>query len=144
VSANKNQMALRDFALKYPGAHEDFPWGERVIKVKGKVFLFLGGKDQDLSLSVKLPSSGLLALDLPFTSPTAYGLAKSGWVSARFGPKDKPPMDVLRAWVDESYRAVAPRKLLAELSADGPATVAAKRGTRRAAKRPPARKAKRR
>ena len=40
---NANQMALRDFALRYPETHEDFPWGERVIKVKGKVFLFLGG-----------------------------------------------------------------------------------------------------
>ena len=112
---NKDQMALRDFALLYPGAHEDFPWGERVIKVKGKVFLFLGGKDSDLSLSVKLPSSGLIALGLPFASPTGYGLAKSGWVTARFGPKEKPPLDVLRAWIDESYRAVAPKRLLREL-----------------------------
>jgi predicted DNA-binding protein (MmcQ/YjbR family) len=78
---NKDQMALRDFALRYPGAHEDFPWGERVVKVEGKVFLFLGGKDSDLSLSVKLPSSGLIALGLPFASPTGYGLAKSGWVT---------------------------------------------------------------
>ena len=117
-TAKANQMALRDFAMRYAGAHEDFPWGERVIKVKGKVFLFLG-KGEDLSLSVKLPASGLIALDLPFTSPTAYGLGKSGWVSAQFGPKDKPPMDVLRAWIDESYRAVAPKKLVASLG-DGP------------------------
>jgi predicted DNA-binding protein (MmcQ/YjbR family) len=122
--ANKQQMALRDFAMRYPGAHEDFPWGERVVKVKGKVFLFLGGKDSGLSLSVKLPSSGLIALGLPFASPTGYGLAKSGWVTARFGPKDKPPMEVLRAWIDESYRAVAPKKLVAALG-DGAADAAA-------------------
>ena len=35
--------ALRDYALSFPGATEDFPWGERVAKVKGKVFVFLGG-----------------------------------------------------------------------------------------------------
>ena len=120
-AANKNQMALRDFALDYPGAHEAFPWGERVVKVKGKVFLFLGGKDEDLSLSVKLPSSGLIALGLPFASPTGYGLGKSGWVTARFGPKEKPPLEVLRAWIDESYRAVAPKKLVAGLAAGAPA-----------------------
>jgi predicted DNA-binding protein (MmcQ/YjbR family) len=120
-AANKNQMALRDFALRYPEAHEDFPWGERVVKVKGKVFLFLGGKDEDLSLSVKLPSSGLIALGLPFASPTGYGLARSGWVTARFGPKEKPPLEVLRAWIDESYRAVAPKKLVAALAGGAPA-----------------------
>ena len=31
------EAALRKVALGYPEAHEDFPWGERVIKVKGKV-----------------------------------------------------------------------------------------------------------
>jgi predicted DNA-binding protein (MmcQ/YjbR family) len=127
MSSETRRLAgvLRDFAMRYPGAHEDFPWGERVVKVKGKVFLFLGGKDHDLSLSVKLPSSGLIALSLPFASPTAYGLGKSGWVTARFGAKEKPPMDVLRAWIDESYRAVAPKKLLASLPEAGPAPAAA-------------------
>ncbi|HEY7508970.1 MAG TPA: MmcQ/YjbR family DNA-binding protein [Vicinamibacteria bacterium] len=119
--ASKDQQALRDFAMGYPEAHEDFPWGERVVKVKGKVFLFLGGKDHDLSLSVKLPASGLVALGLPFASPTGYGLGKSGWVSARFSAGDKPPLDLLRAWIDESYRAVAPKKLLASLPAGPPA-----------------------
>jgi predicted DNA-binding protein (MmcQ/YjbR family) len=111
--------ALRDFALAYPGAHEEFPWGERVIKVKGKVFVFLGRDEDGLGLSVKLPQSRLMALDLPFTSPTAYGLGKAGWVSAQFGAKDKPPLDVLKAWIDESYRAVAPKRMIAELDKGG-------------------------
>ncbi|MBA3709787.1 MAG: hypothetical protein H0W83_13320, partial [Planctomycetes bacterium] len=34
--------ALRAFALAFPGAYEDFPWGERVVKVAKKVFVFLG------------------------------------------------------------------------------------------------------
>jgi predicted DNA-binding protein (MmcQ/YjbR family) len=105
---------LRDFALAYPGAHEEFPWGERVVKVKGKVFVFLG-RDEGLGLSVKLPQSRLMALGLPFATPTAYGLGKSGWVTAQFAPREKPPVEVLKAWIDESYRAVAPKKMLAEL-----------------------------
>jgi hypothetical protein len=55
--------------------------------------------------------------------PTGYGLGKAGWVTARFGPRAKPPLDVLRKWIDESYRAVAPAKLLKELD-DGPAAPA--------------------
>jgi hypothetical protein len=38
-------------------------------------------------------------------------------VTARFGPRQKPPLDLLRRWIDESYRAVAPKKLVAQLSA---------------------------
>jgi predicted DNA-binding protein (MmcQ/YjbR family) len=136
AAANKHQMALRDFALRYPEAHEDFPWGERVVKVKGKVFLFLGGKDGGLGLSVKLPSSGLIALGLPFASPTGYGLARSGWVTARFGPKDKPPMKLLRAWIDESYRAVAPKKLVAGLGGGPPAAAPVWKTTARSRRAP--------
>ena len=115
----RTEALLREHALAYPETREDFPWGERVIKVRNKVFLFLGRGGGGLSLSVKLPVSGILALGLPFASPTAYGLGKSGWVTARFGPKDKPPVDMLRRWVDESYRAVAPRRLVAALPVYG-------------------------
>ena len=47
------EAALRSHALSYPEAREDFPWGERVIKVRGKVFAFLGRPEDGLSLSVK-------------------------------------------------------------------------------------------
>jgi predicted DNA-binding protein (MmcQ/YjbR family) len=111
------KAALRDFALGYPGAREEFPWGERVIKVGKKVFVFLGMADGDeLGLSVKLPESGPMALLLPFAQPTGYGLGKSGWVSAHFVASDDPPLGMLREWIEESYRAVAPRTMAAKLS----------------------------
>jgi predicted DNA-binding protein (MmcQ/YjbR family) len=119
-AAKQAEAVLRRFALSYPEAREDFPWGERVVKVRNKVFVFLGCPDDGLHMSVKLPRSGVLALTLPFTSPTGYGLARGGWVTARFGARDKPPVDVLRAWIDESYRAVAPKRLAAALPAVAP------------------------
>ena len=103
-----------------------FPWGERVIKVRKKVFVFMGLGDGGLSLSVKLPESQNIALMLPFAEPTGYGLGKSGWVTARFDPREKPPEDMLCEWVEESYRAVAPKKLVAAL-ADGGRPVPAKK-----------------
>jgi predicted DNA-binding protein (MmcQ/YjbR family) len=112
---NRIASQLRDFALGFPEAREDFPWGERVAKVRDKVFVFLGRDGADLGLTVKLPSSGLMALGLPFASPTGYGLGKSGWVTARFTAKDKPPVEMLRKWIDESYRAVAPKELVQAL-----------------------------
>lgn len=107
---------VREAALAYPGATEEFPWGERVIKVKGKVFVFLGrDEEDDVGLSVKLPHSGDAALGLPFCTPTGYGLGKAGWVSASFPGGKNVPLPLLLEWLDESYRAVAPKKLLATL-----------------------------
>jgi len=107
----KAEKTLRDFGMAFPEAHEDFPWGHRALKVKGKAFVFMSSDADGLSLSMKLPVSREFALDMAFTAPTGYGLGKSGWVTASFGPKDKPPLDYLKRWLAESYRAVAPKKL---------------------------------
>jgi predicted DNA-binding protein (MmcQ/YjbR family) len=112
---------LREYALGLPGAYEDFPWGERVAKVGKKVFAFLGKVESagEVGVCVKLPASGGDALELPFTEPAGYGLGKSGWVVAKFAPDDNVPVDLLRRWIEESYRAVAPKKLVAELDRGG-------------------------
>jgi predicted DNA-binding protein (MmcQ/YjbR family) len=106
--------------MAYPQTVEHFPWGHSAFKVKGKVFLFLYRNDAEcfLSLSVKLPVSGSLALTLPFASPTEYGLGKSGWVTARFEAGADIPLDMLIEWLDESFRAIAPKRVLAQLEAD--------------------------
>ena len=116
MPARSPRAALRALALRYPEAHEDFPWGETVIKVRNKVFLFLG-KGEPFGLSVKLPESSAMALSLPFTEPTGYGLGKSGWITARFEKGRRPPLELLAAWIDESYRAVAPKTLVKKLDA---------------------------
>jgi predicted DNA-binding protein (MmcQ/YjbR family) len=105
---------LKSFALVLPGAWEDHPWGETVIKVSKKVFVFLGTEAQ-LSLSTKLPESGDAALTMPFTQPTGYGLGRGGWVTSAFDDGDDPPVDILCDWIEESYRAIAPKKLVAQL-----------------------------
>jgi predicted DNA-binding protein (MmcQ/YjbR family) len=120
---------LIEHALALPGAFEDHPWGERVAKVGKKVFVFFGhseASDPRLTLAVKLPQSGLAALDQSFTEPTGYGLGKSGWVSATFHPGEKIPVELLRAWVLESYRAIAPKKLVKELDGGAASAPAAK------------------
>jgi len=106
--------AIRDFALGFPEAREDRPWGERAIRVRDKTFVFMGGGDGGpFGLSVKLPLSREFALDYPFTEPTHYGLGRHGWVSARFEPGRDLPDDLLRACITESYCAVAPKRLAA-------------------------------
>jgi predicted DNA-binding protein (MmcQ/YjbR family) len=111
----RSEAAFRQFALAYSETKADFPWGHLAVKVKGKVFLFMHLEDDALHLSVKLPVSGAAALVLPFMSPTSYGLGKSGWVSARFEAKDDVPTAMIKEWIDESFRAVAPKRVLAQL-----------------------------
>src|SRR5437870_2439752 len=111
----KADSALRETALAFPETYEEFPWGHRAVKVKGKAFVFMGLEDDRFSLSVKLPRSCESALLLPFAKATGYGLGKSGWVTASFGRKDAIPVEMLAGWLEESYRAIAPKKLSARL-----------------------------
>lgn len=108
---------LRAFALAFPGAWEDHPWEESVAKVGKKVFVFLHADDSELSFSVKLPDSAHQALAFDWAEPTGYGLGRSGWVSIVYGERKKPPIELFEDWIDESYRAVAPKKLITELDA---------------------------
>lgn len=108
---------LREFGLAYPGAHTKSPWpGHLDLAVNDKTFAYLGIEGEPFHISCKLPHSSVAALTMfPFTKPTAYGLGKSGWVSAEFPEGQVPPLDLMKAWIDESYRAQAPKKLVAQL-----------------------------
>ncbi len=112
---------LKAYALSLPGAQEEFPWGESVIKVNKKIFVFLGmpeNLDKGLYLGVKLPETSVYAVMMPFVKPSGYGLGKHGWIDAQFGPGDSVPLDMLMEWIEESYRAIAPKRLIAQLDAE--------------------------
>jgi predicted DNA-binding protein (MmcQ/YjbR family) len=129
---------LRSFGLAYPGAHTKSPWpGHLDLAVNDKTFAYLPLEGEPFHISCKLPSSAGIALMLPFCQPAGYGLGKSGWVDARF-PEDQPlDVDMLKAWIDESYRAQAPKKLVAQLGGAAPAPAAPAAAKR---KKPPAKK----
>jgi predicted DNA-binding protein (MmcQ/YjbR family) len=110
------EEGLRAQALGYPETSEEFPWGERVVKVRGKVFVFLSRSQDGLNLTVKLPVSQEMARLFDCCRPAGYGLGRSGWITCRLLPDTAFDTDLLRDWLDESYRAVAPRRLVAGLS----------------------------
>jgi len=104
------------FALGLPGSWEDFPWGDHVVKVAKKIFVFLGaGHDSMARLTVKLEVSHPAAMAVPGAAPTAYGLGKAGWVTVPLDGPGRPPLEVLEDWIEESYRIVAPKGLVREL-----------------------------
>ncbi len=115
------EKMLLEFALTLPDAYEDFPWGERNMKVGKKIFASLGmvewpqGATPRLRLSLKLKDSHEEAMALPFTQASGYNLGKHGWVSMWFTDADDPPVPLLEEWIEESYRAIAPKRLVARL-----------------------------
>ncbi len=105
------EAQLVALALALPEAYEENPWGHRAFKVRKKVFVFVGTDERGVGVSLKLPESGLLALEEPNAVPTGYGLGKSGWVSIQWEPGQELPLDRIDGWIRESYRAIAPKKL---------------------------------
>jgi predicted DNA-binding protein (MmcQ/YjbR family) len=117
-SNNDILASLRRFGLSLPGAHGKSPWPDHDdLAVNDKTFAYLPKAGGPFSLGVKLPYTGSAVLDLPFAAPTAYGLGKSGWVTLT--PPDGAILDLdqLKEWLEESYRAQAPRRLVKELDA---------------------------
>ena len=107
---------LRAFGLTYPGAHGKSPWpGHDDLAVNDKTFAYLAADGEPFSISCKLKYTGEAALDLPFAKPTGYGLGKSGWVTFSPSEAEMPPIDQFKEWIDESYRAQAPKKLVKQL-----------------------------
>ena len=111
--------AVRAFALSLPGAGEEFPWGGSVVKVNKKIFVFLGAQDGSSppGVTVKLAdeSARAHAMSVPGAEPAGYGLGKAGWVRVPLTERGDPAVELLCDWVEESYRTIAPRKLVAEL-----------------------------
>ena len=81
--------------------------------MRGKIFVFLGSPGSG-RITVKLEESHAHALSVEGAEPTGYGLGKSGWVTL---PLRAPGVSdaLLRDWVEESYRIVAPKRLVTQL-----------------------------
>lgn len=107
---------LADAALKYPGAVEAIACAgtaleKRSIKAKDKAFLFLGPKDLLLKLGDSLAEAEELASDDPDgCKPGAHG-----WVTITLACAQQLSKEQLLRWLEESYRLVAPKKLVAQL-----------------------------
>jgi predicted DNA-binding protein (MmcQ/YjbR family) len=110
------EAALRDQALSYPETSEHFPWGERVVKVGSgaspKIFVFLSHWQEGLNITLKLPQSRDFALLFEACAPSGYNLGKSGWITTRLFAETEFDTDLLRGWLEESFRTVAPKRLV--------------------------------
>jgi predicted DNA-binding protein (MmcQ/YjbR family) len=110
--------SLEEFAMSLPEAWIDTPWGDRVVKVGKKIFLFISSPGSERAVcTVKLPDSNDHGLSYPDASPTGYGLGKHGWVTIPVDGVPDEEREVLFDFVEESYRAVATKTLVKRLDA---------------------------
>ena len=82
-----------------------------------RIFVFCDNDgNKSLSITIKLPHSGDEAIEMDQCEMTGYGLGKAGWITARFTKQDKIDVAMLKGWIDESYRAIAPKTLVKKLT----------------------------
>jgi predicted DNA-binding protein (MmcQ/YjbR family) len=90
------------------------------------VFVFLGVDDGSYppGMTVKLTDEAAHAhaLTAPGAEPAGYGLGKAGWVHIPLAEQGAPAAGLLCDWVEDSYRAIAPKRLIVELDAEGGAS----------------------
>jgi predicted DNA-binding protein (MmcQ/YjbR family) len=110
---------IEQFALALPEAWGDSPWGDRVVKVGKKIFLFVSSEGAERpGVTVKLPDSREHAMSFDGAAPTGYGLGKHGWVTIHLDGVPDEEREVLLDFVEESYRAVATKTLIKRLDAE--------------------------
>ena len=65
-------------------------------------------------MTVKLVESHAHAMSVDGAKPTGYGLGRAGWVNVPL-QAEGVTLELLYDWIEESYRIIAPKRLVAEL-----------------------------
>jgi len=102
-----------------PGAYEDRPWGSVHCKVAGKIFVGWGRHDDGvmgIGFKTDKDLQAMLVASDPRFKVAAY-VGKHGWVDMKLEPK--PNWGEVEQFIVESYRMIAPKKLVKELDARG-------------------------
>ncbi len=112
----KSLEALRSLALTYPEAEEGIACQGTALecsafKARKKTFLFVSARE----LKVKLGDSLAEAKKLAKAEPARIQVGVHGWVTVKFSDEQTSPLEILKRWIDESYRLLAPKQLVAML-----------------------------
>lgn len=97
---------LREKCMSLPDVVEDYPWGDIVWKVKGKMFAATGPSGSGVTVKATLDQQAAL-IQLPNIEVAKY-VGKYGWVSVTL--EDKKTLEFALDLIDESYAQVAKKK----------------------------------
>ncbi len=132
MQESKPMKAIRAIAMKLPGTEEGVSCGKCAFKTGGKAFLFMGMDDHSWNLLLKLSDSLPEASALAAKEPHRYGVGRTHWVSVHLPHTVSLPAGLAEGWTRESFRLLAPKKMVALLSGGGDAaeTVSKKKAKR--------------
>ena len=112
------EAELTAFGLTFPEAETGPGWNvTRALRIRGRsMFAVFGDKgeaEDSLTIVVKLPVSFEMVQDLPFVRESRGWYRQHQWAIAHFGPDDDilAELPTLKAWLRQSYLAVAPKFL---------------------------------
>lgn len=106
--------ALIAHAMTYPETTLESPWDFPLVKVRGKIFCMFKDVPGAVVVTGKLKDSLAEAMDRSNVEPATHGLGKSGWTSSKWATGAPFPEALVHGWMDESFRLVAPKKLIAQ------------------------------
>lgn len=99
---------VQDYCLTFPGAYIDYPWGEPVVKVGKKIFVFFGRSQDVVTVTVKLTEElRELWLQRPDAYIPAY-VGRYGWCGLHLVHADA--WDLAQEGIAVSYQLVTRRR----------------------------------
>ncbi|CAA9565051.1 MAG: hypothetical protein AVDCRST_MAG87-1880 [uncultured Thermomicrobiales bacterium] len=111
---------VRAICLAYPEAIETETFGAPTFQVRSKNFAMLHQPEGRTAVWCKAPPGAQAAYVT--SEPDRYYappyLGPKGWVAAWLDPERTPDWDEIAAIIDESYRLVAPKRLVARLDSE--------------------------
>lgn len=111
------ESELTAYGLTLPGAQLSAGWfPTRALDVNKKTFVIFGAKAEpadELTITLKLPVSAAMVGDLYFVRESRGWYKQHDWVISHFGYGDDiwAELDTLKAWIKQSYMAIAPKRL---------------------------------
>ena len=117
TSHQRAEAELTGYGLSLPETDVVPGWSvTRYMRVRGKGFAIFGDKGEpldELTIIVKLPISVEMVGDLYFVRESRGWYKQHDWVIAHFNPEDDTlaELDTLKAWMKQSYVAIAPKRL---------------------------------
>ena len=115
TTESKPVQALRKIAMKLPEAEEGTSCNKIAFKARKKAFLYVGGDEDTYNVMLNLGDSLAEATALGKKQPDSYSVGGIGWVTVTLPAVKAAPKGLFERWVEESFRLLAPKRLVAEL-----------------------------
>lgn len=108
--------------MALPQVEEGVSCNKASFKAGGKAFLFVGTGDGTTNVMLKLKDSVPAAVRLATAHPATYQIGGHNWVTITLGDKQALPTELPTHWIEESYRLLVPKRVLASQNGQKPHT----------------------